>query len=144
MRGGGESLLWKKLKHRLKMSWPRRLANALICCLCCCGQVSPFAPRRPPPPDVPTTRKIPGRLRLIAGDTSILETSAQNLSLLDTLSSMDSATAEALAGPFFGASLFPYLGFLYFLDVDENDTPKGVTVSVLDSLFHTALIPRLH
>lgn len=36
--------------------------------------------------------------------------------------------AELLAGPFFGASLFPYLAFLYFLNVEENDCPKGVTV----------------
>lgn len=28
---------------------------------------------------------------------------------------MDQATAEAIAGPFFAASLFPYLAFLYFL-----------------------------
>ena len=41
---------------------------------------------------------------------------------------IDSSTAEALAGPFFGASLFPYLAFLYFLNVEENQTPKGVTV----------------
>ncbi len=36
--------------------------------------------------------------------------------------------AEALAGPFFGLSLLPYLAFLYFLNVPENDAPKGVTV----------------
>jgi Protein of unknown function (DUF3593). len=36
--------------------------------------------------------------------------------------------AETLAGPFFGLSLFPYLAFLYFLNVPENETPKGVTV----------------
>jgi len=36
--------------------------------------------------------------------------------------------AEAVAGPFFGISLFPYLAFLYLLNVPENNTPKGVTV----------------
>jgi hypothetical protein len=36
--------------------------------------------------------------------------------------------AETLAGPFFGLSLFPYLAFIYFLNVPENETPKGVTV----------------
>ena len=41
---------------------------------------------------------------------------------------IDSSTAEAIAGPFFGTSLFPYLAFLYFLNVEENSTPKGVTV----------------
>ena len=44
------------------------------------------------------------------------------------VSTMGRAEAEALAGPFFGASLFPYLAFLYFLNVPENETPKGVTV----------------
>lgn len=41
---------------------------------------------------------------------------------------ISSAEAEAIAGPFFGLSLLPYLAFLYFLNVPENDTPKGVTV----------------
>ena len=78
-------------------------------------------------------------LRLIAGDASILETSAQSLSVLDTLSSMDSDTAEALAGPFFGLSLFPYLGFLYFLAVEESGTPKGVTVGFATCLLFVFL-----
>jgi hypothetical protein len=37
---------------------------------------------------------------------------------------MDQATAEALAGPFFGVSLLPYLAFLYFLNQDAN-RPNG-------------------
>jgi Protein of unknown function (DUF3593)/Protein of unknown function (DUF2499) len=41
---------------------------------------------------------------------------------------MDQDAAEALAGPLFGLSLFPYLAFIYFLNVDENDCPKGVVV----------------
>ena len=41
---------------------------------------------------------------------------------------MDQGTAEMLAGPLFGFSLFPYLAFIYFLNVDENDCPKGVVV----------------
>eukprot|EP00957_Ditylum_brightwellii_P146404 11147335-Ditylum_brightwellii.AAC.1 len=40
--------------------------------------------------------------------------------------------AEAIAGPFFGASLLPYLAFLYFLNVEENDCPKGRFTSVTD------------
>jgi hypothetical protein len=47
--------------------------------------------------------------------------------------------AEALAGPFFGASLFPYLAFLYFLDVKENKTPKGVTVGFATCLLFVFL-----
>jgi len=47
--------------------------------------------------------------------------------------------AEALAGPFFGASLFPYLAFLYFLDVPENDTPKGVTIGFATCLLFVFL-----
>ena len=42
--------------------------------------------------------------------------------------SMDQETAEILAGPLFGFPLFPYLAFIYFLNVDENECPKGVTV----------------
>jgi hypothetical protein len=48
--------------------------------------------------------------------------------MADALSSIDQEQAELIAGPLFGASLFPYLAFLYFLNVDENDFPKGVTV----------------
>lgn len=47
--------------------------------------------------------------------------------------------AEALAGPFFGASLFPYLAFLYFLNVKENETPKGVTVGFTSLLLFVFL-----
>lgn len=47
--------------------------------------------------------------------------------------------AEALAGPFFGLSLFPYLAFLYLLDVPENDTPKGVTVGFATCLLFVFL-----
>lgn len=47
--------------------------------------------------------------------------------------------AEALAGPFFGASLFPYLAFLYFLNVEENDCPKGVTVGFATCLLFVFL-----
>jgi Protein of unknown function (DUF3593)/Protein of unknown function (DUF2499) len=43
-------------------------------------------------------------------------------------SAVDKDTAEALAGPFFGLSLFPYLAFIYFLNLKENDCPKGVAV----------------
>jgi len=49
-------------------------------------------------------------------------------SSLTGLLQMNPKEAEAIAGPFFGLSLFPYLAFLYFLNVKENDTPKGVTV----------------
>lgn len=47
---------------------------------------------------------------------------------LSPLINITPAEAEALAGPFFGLSLFPYLAFLFFLNVPENDTPKGVTI----------------
>jgi len=47
--------------------------------------------------------------------------------------------AEAVAGPFFGASLFPYIAFLYFLDVKENNTPKGVTVGFATCLLFVFL-----
>lgn len=55
------------------------------------------------------------------------------------LLSMDGSTAEAIAGPFFGLSLFPYLAFLYFLSREENRTPKGVTVGFATCLLFVAL-----
>jgi hypothetical protein len=55
------------------------------------------------------------------------------------LTNMDADTAEVLAGPFFGASLFPYLSFLYFLDRPENETPKGVTVGFATCLLFVFL-----
>ena len=52
--------------------------------------------------------------------------STEMLSFLETLNlNIDRDQAEALAGPFFGASLFPYLAFLFFLNVEENKCPKG-------------------
>ena len=64
----------------------------------------------------------------------------QTTSFLGQLSlSMDKDTAEALAGPFFGASLFPYLVFLYFLSRKENECPKGVTVGFVTLLFFVFL-----
>lgn len=55
------------------------------------------------------------------------------------LTDMDASTAEAIAGPFFGASLFPYLAFLYFLNREENETPKGVTVGFATCLLFVFL-----
>ncbi|KAL9189404.1 hypothetical protein ACHAXT_009079 [Thalassiosira profunda] len=59
--------------------------------------------------------------------------------LNDALLSMDQSAAEQLAGPFFGASLFPYLGFLFFLQVPQNETPKGVTVGFATCLLFVFL-----
>jgi hypothetical protein len=53
--------------------------------------------------------------------------------------SMDKEAAETLAGPFFGASLFPYLAFLYFLNREETDCPKGVTVGFATCLLFVFL-----
>lgn len=65
----------------------------------------------------------------------------ESLSLLSSQLSldMDADTAEFLAGPFFGLSLFPYLAFLYFLNVEENDCPKGVTVGFATCLLFVFL-----
>eukprot|EP00527_Entomoneis_sp_CCMP2396_P007353 CAMPEP_0198150128 /NCGR_PEP_ID=MMETSP1443-20131203/49563_1 /TAXON_ID=186043 /ORGANISM="Entomoneis sp., Strain CCMP2396" /LENGTH=393 /DNA_ID=CAMNT_0043815345 /DNA_START=299 /DNA_END=1480 /DNA_ORIENTATION=- len=57
----------------------------------------------------------------------------------DSFLNIDTQTAEAIAGPFFGASLFPYLAFLYFLNVEENQTPKGVTVGFATCLLFVFL-----
>jgi len=58
---------------------------------------------------------------------------------INVLTEMTRETAEALAGPFFGISLFPYLGFLYLLNVKENQTPKGVTVGFATCLLFVFL-----
>lgn len=55
------------------------------------------------------------------------------------LAHMDKDYAEALAGPFFGVSLFPYLAFLYLLNVKENECPKGVTVGFASCLLFVFL-----
>jgi len=47
--------------------------------------------------------------------------------------------AEVIAGPFFGLSLFPYLLFLYFLNVPQNNTPKGVVVGFATCLLFVFL-----
>jgi hypothetical protein len=60
-------------------------------------------------------------------------------SLLELNLSIDSNAAEALAGPFFGLSLFPYLAFLYFLAAEENQTPKGVVVGFATCLLFVFL-----
>ena len=59
--------------------------------------------------------------------------------LADSLTSMTEVQAEALAGPLFGASLFPYLAFLYLLNLDENECPKGVTVGFATCLLFVFL-----
>ena len=61
------------------------------------------------------------------------------LSAPHALWAMDKDTAEALAGPFFGLSLFPYLAFLYFLNLPENDFPKGVVVGFASCLLFVFL-----
>ena len=75
-------------------------------------------------------------------DCDSLSTVSESSSLFLALSSFQSTSreqAEQLAGPFFGASLFPYLAFLYFLNVPENKTPKGVTVGFATCLLFVFL-----
>ena len=57
----------------------------------------------------------------------------------DTLQNMGREEAEQLAGPFFGASLFPYLAFLWLLAREENQCPKGVTVGFATCLLFVFL-----
>jgi Protein of unknown function (DUF3593) len=45
--------------------------------------------------------------------------------VIDEILNMDQPTAEALAGPLFGASLFPYLAFLYFLNRRRDEEEDG-------------------
>ena len=101
-------------------------------------------PRRP---DVPfrnpcsstatTIGSTTGRLHMMSGISPLDFIPAQSLS--ETITSMTQDQAEALAGPLFGASLFPYLAFLYFLNVEETDCPKGVTVGFATCLLFVFL-----
>lgn len=59
--------------------------------------------------------------------------------ILDAANSISKDDAELIAGPFFGASLFPYIAFLYWLNVKENETPRGVTVGFATCLLFVFL-----
>ena len=87
------------------------------------------------------TRSQPQRQMII--DPSSVTSSSTTLSFLNdlntALTTMDQTSAETIAGPFFGASLFPYLGFLFFLQVPQNNTPKGVTVGFATCLLFVFL-----
>ena len=87
------------------------------------------------------TRSQPQRQMIF--DPSSVTSSSTTLSFLNdlntALTTMDQTSAETIAGPFFGASLFPYLGFLFFLQVPQNNTPKGVTVGFATCLLFVFL-----
>jgi hypothetical protein len=80
-------------------------------------------------PELISTQVIPQHFQSIPSSTQMLIANMIN----------DKDAAEALAGPFFGASLLPYLAFLYFLNVQENNTPKGVTVGFATCLLFVFL-----
>jgi len=64
----------------------------------------------------------------------------QTISYLgESLQNLGREEAEQLAGPFFGASLFPYLAFLWLLARDENQCPKGVIVGFATCLLFVFL-----
>lgn len=72
--------------------------------------------------------------------SDVLQNTILNLDQLNnSILTMDQAAAETLAGPFFGLSLFPYLAFLYFLNLPQNETPKGVTVGFATCLLFVFL-----
>lgn len=72
----------------------------------------------------------PALCRSVASRASPLASAELAHPLVELASAIPStrAEAEALAGPFFGASLFPYLAFIYFLNTAEANTPRGVVV----------------
>lgn len=89
--------------------------------------------------------KAPSRCQLHMHEIPIdsLGSSTISVSFLndlnEALSAMDQTSAETLAGPFFGASLLPYLAFIFFLQVPQNNTPKGVTVGFATCLLFVFL-----
>ncbi|KAG7360359.1 DUF3593 domain containing protein [Nitzschia inconspicua] len=78
--------------------------------------------------DVPTT---------IHTMSTSLDTVATSIATMNL--DMGRDQAEALAGPFFGISLFPYLAFLWLLARPENVCPKGVTVGFATCLLFVFL-----
>lgn len=75
---------------------------------------------------------------LVASASATLNLSSGLDSLSQALS-MTPNQADALAGPLFGASLFPYLAFLYFLSRPQAACPKGVTVGFATCLLFVFL-----
>ena len=104
------------------------------------GQSFAFVLRQPC--KYPTTRPDANTNHKLTTSLNVIDFSAAS-EVIDSsttmITTMDQDTAEALAGPFFGASLFPYLAFLYFLSRDENECPKGVTVGFATCLLFVFL-----
>jgi hypothetical protein len=67
--------------------------------------------------------------------TSLVSTS-------DTMVASSKDSAEAIAGPFFGLSLFPYLAFLYFLSRPQNEAPKGIVDNVTSLLYEIMYLTK--
>jgi Protein of unknown function (DUF3593) len=111
---------------------------AIVALCFACDAAAAFAPSSYLPKHIVTTSSGHTSLNMLPMD--VLSASAEVLSsglstlgssaelLSDSLLAMSSDDAEALGGPLFGFSLFPYLAFLYFLSRDETKCPKGVTV----------------
>ena len=122
-----------------------RMRTLLLLAVLLADSVSSFSPPRSLPnvrrySDIIPTRTgetIAGRRYTISALSLVLDNTLLPSSVLDAATTitttngnllvMDKATAEAIAGPFFGLSLLPYLAFLYFLN-KTNDCPKGVVV----------------
>lgn len=139
-----------------------RLKNTILCCVLVhciigpCRVAKAFVPQHDSftrfriqpkfPPKVGKTNKdlqiFPSKIAAQKSDTArrMIHFPMETLSFLDPTSlNIGKDEAEALAGPFFGASLFPYLAFLYFLNVEENETPKGVTIGFATCLLFVFL-----
>lgn len=87
----------------------------------------------------PSTRTVSSTLNMLPIESASSILSDASLQLPSLHINLTPAEAEALAGPFFGLSLFPYLAFIYFLNVPENDTPKGVTIGFATCLLFVFL-----
>jgi len=112
----------------------------LLIGLCVAVTVDAFAP-----PIIAATRHAHARHPATTSHnmmpmSDVLQNTIMNLDQLNnSILTMDQAAAETLAGPFFGLSLFPYLAFLYFLNLPQNETPKGVTVGFATCLLFVFL-----
>jgi hypothetical protein len=103
---------------------------------------SPFSKNSHSYPGNPLPIPLKSRFAMLAStsDHIILSSIADfSMSVAALSLDIDRNQAEALAGPFFGISLFPYLTFLWLLARPSNKCPKGVTVGFATCLLFVFL-----
>ena len=108
-----------------------RIPSAMPFCQCTPRKILPLAT------NTHTRRNVSPVLSLDVDPSYLLSVTP---SMVTCVTSMTLERAEELASPFFALSLFPYLGFLYYLSRPTLSVPRGVVVgfaSLLSFVFLT-------